>query len=262
MSPVIQGLWLGSDLTDLEILCIRSFQHHGHEFHLYAYEPMTNVPQGTVIRDANEILPESAVYRSRNGGLSSFADYFRWELLKKRGGVWVDMDVICLKPFEFSDDVIFGYESENLLNIAVLMFPPGHFMPKVMAKACDDVNCFQPIDTTKTIIKKVARKLLLGKDKSRIYANHTEPGGPPYFTKFVRYYDLLEHAKPQHWFYPFPYWEWQEIFQPSDNAEAKIKDSYAVHVWHNAMHRDPHMDKDQLRFKGTLIGQLRDRYMP
>lgn len=201
------------------------------------------------------------IYRSRNGGLSSFADFFRWTLLYKVGGLWVDMDVICLRPFDFPDEVIFGKETPHAVNIAVLGFPPGHFLPRVMANACDDVNRFQPIDTTKSVVKKIARRMILGKDKSRIYANHTEPGGPPYFTKFLEYYGLIELAKPEHWFYPFPVWKWKDIFFPTPDAFRAIEESYAVHVWHNAMHRTPGMDKEKFNYDGTLIGTLRNKYL-
>jgi hypothetical protein len=261
MSKIVQGLWIGSDLTDLEIMCIRSFQHHGHTFHLYTYGDISNIPAGAIVCDANEIVPKQFIYRGRNGGLSSFADFFRWTLLDKTGGLWVDMDVICLRPFDYPDDVIFGWESADRINIAVLEFPAGHFLPRVMAKACDDVNLFQPIDMTRTVVKKVARKILFGKEKSRRYASHTEPGGPPYFTKFVEFYGLTERAKPQSWFYPFPYWEWKRIFFPDEDAATAIEGSYAVHVWHNAMHRTPGMDKKNFHYDGTLIGMFRERYL-
>jgi hypothetical protein len=261
VTPVVQGLWIGSDLSDLEVMCIRSFMYHGHEFHLYTYDNLNNIPRGTIIKDANEILPQSTIYRSRNGGLSSFADFFRWTLLHKVGGLWVDMDVICLRPFDYPDDVVFGLESKGRVNIAVLQFPPGHFLPKVMATACDDVNLFQPIDTTKSAVKKILRRMVFGKAQSRVYANHTEPGGPPYFTKFLEFYGLADLAKPEYWFYPFPVWKWKDIFYPNPDAIAAIEGSYAVHVWHNAMHRTPGMDKNSLNYDGTLIGLLRDRYL-
>lgn len=261
LSRVVQGLWIGSDLSDLEAMCIRSFMHHGHEFHLYTYCPLGNVPKGTVVKDANDILPESTIYRSRDGRLTSFADFFRWTLLHKKGGLWVDMDVICLRPFDFADDVVFGWESPESIAIGVLSFPPEHFLPRVMAKACDDVNTFQPIDTTKTVIKKIGRRLILGKEKSRIYTRHTEPGGPAYFTKFVEYYGLAALAKPAHWFYPLPVWKWKDIFHPSSDAMAAIEGSYGIHVWHNAMRSTPGMDKRHLNYDGTLIGMLRDRYL-
>ncbi len=154
MRHIIQGLWIGDCLSEIERLCIKSFLYHGHEFHLYCYDDIENIPVGATVHNADDILPKSQIYRSKNGGLSSFSDYFRWLLLKKKGGMWVDMDVICLKKFDFPDEIIFGLQSQHTVAIGVLGFPADYFLPKIMAKACDDVNLFQPIDTEKTLVKK------------------------------------------------------------------------------------------------------------
>ena len=251
MHHVVQGLWIGGTLSPIEVLCIRSFQHHGHEFHLYAYGPLKNVPDGTVLKDANEILPESAIFRARQGHLSAFADFFRWTLLAKHGGLWVDMDMVCLRPFDFADDIVFGLESEDTVNNAVLGFPAGHFMATVMMKACDDVNLFQPIDSTKAKVKKVLRRTLLGKEKSRRYTRFTEPGGPVYFTKFLRHYGLFHLAKRK----------WPSVFAPNSEAEHAVEGSYAVHLWNNAIDCDPYLDKSNPQREGTLFGKLAKRYL-
>ena len=89
MLPEINGLWIGSSLSKIERLCIRSFQDHGHPFVLYTYGDIGNVPPGTIVRDGNEILPksESEPFIAR-GNIANFADWFRWELLRTRGGYW------------------------------------------------------------------------------------------------------------------------------------------------------------------------------
>ena len=45
--PIIQSLWIGKELSVLEQLCICSFLKNGHNFHLYTYEKINNVPDGT-----------------------------------------------------------------------------------------------------------------------------------------------------------------------------------------------------------------------
>jgi mannosyltransferase OCH1-like enzyme len=121
-------------LSVIEVLCIESFLAHGHEFHLYAYETIANVPEGVKIFDANEILEHSDSYEIKKGfGAKSkapFADIFRLHLLYKKGGWWVDMDVICLKNFnELPSEVIASsleIPEGDCGNINVLCFPPGH----------------------------------------------------------------------------------------------------------------------------------------
>ena len=108
----VQSLWIGDSLSELEALCIRSFLFHGHPFHLYTYGNVDNIPEGTVIRDASEIIAEDQIYRVRDS-LAIFSDQFRWELLSREGGCWVDMDMICLKPFEFENEIVFGLQGEG-----------------------------------------------------------------------------------------------------------------------------------------------------
>lgn len=104
--PIIQLLWVGSALSKIELLSIRSFLACGHEVHLYSYDRDISVPPGCVVKDAGEIIPESEIFmhsgkagRSK-GSLAGFADMFRWKLIYERGGAWADCDVICLKPID------------------------------------------------------------------------------------------------------------------------------------------------------------------
>ena len=57
---VVQGFWTGP-FTTMEWLCAKSFMANGHEFHLYSYEPIEGVPDGVVLKDACEIVPQSEV---------------------------------------------------------------------------------------------------------------------------------------------------------------------------------------------------------
>ncbi len=102
--PVIQQLWIGSELSRIERLSVRSFLACGHEVHLYTYDAGLEVPSGCQLRDAREMLPEESIFthsgktgRSR-GSLAGFADLFRWKLLHENGGAWADADLICLRP--------------------------------------------------------------------------------------------------------------------------------------------------------------------
>jgi hypothetical protein len=97
-------LWIGTKLTMMEKLSIRSFIANGHEFHLYCYQPIEGVPEGTVIKDGREIVPESDICKFR--ALANFSDWFRYNLIFQKGGWWVDLDTICLKPFDFIEEYV------------------------------------------------------------------------------------------------------------------------------------------------------------
>src|SRR5215510_2721358 len=111
MNQIIQGLWIGPALSVMEQLSIASFLRHGHEYHLYVYDNVLNVPPGTVLRDANEILPAANIFRYKEQqSYAGFANFFRYKLLFERGGWWVDTDTICLKPFDFAEQHVFATE--------------------------------------------------------------------------------------------------------------------------------------------------------
>lgn len=114
---IVHGLWIGSRLSRLELLTLKSFVRWGHEFHLWLYDDLdTPVPRGVHLRDACEILPRDRIFRKRvrdaetgvgEGSVSPFSDLFRYKLLYEHGGVWVDMDITCLRPFDFKEDFVF-----------------------------------------------------------------------------------------------------------------------------------------------------------
>lgn len=109
---VINSFWAGSSLSKLEELTIKSFAAHGHTFVLWQYPPFTynysHLP--VTIQDANEIVPYSDCFTYTGkgdcpkGSLGGFSDIFRYYLLYRVGGWYVDMDVTCLQSFSALDD--------------------------------------------------------------------------------------------------------------------------------------------------------------
>lgn len=111
-NKIIHGIWFGSKLTNMQKLCIRSYQDYGHEFHIWTAEPVEGIPEGTVIRDMNEMFP--AKKRAKFTGTNYLSDYFRVLLIRELGGWYVDMDTICLQYFNFDEDYAFVSEPEGL----------------------------------------------------------------------------------------------------------------------------------------------------
>jgi len=108
LNKIIQGLWIGPELSVMEQLSISSFLLNGHDYHLYVYDYVKNVPVGAVVRDANEILPASRIFQyKRSPSYAGFANFFRYKLLLERGGWWADTDTICVKPFDFPEEYVF-----------------------------------------------------------------------------------------------------------------------------------------------------------
>jgi mannosyltransferase OCH1-like enzyme len=118
---VINGLWIGTELSYLEQLTLHSFTHHGHHFRLWSYGGLVaEIPENVSIMDANEIILEKDVFRYNNtnqfghgkGSVAGFSDIFRYKILYEKGGWWVDMDVTCLKPFNSEQPYYFRAHHE------------------------------------------------------------------------------------------------------------------------------------------------------
>jgi hypothetical protein len=116
-NQIVHGLWIGGALSSMEVLCIQSFLQNGHQFYLWTYELIQNIPDAVQIKDANLIVSENSIfsYNSKNkyghgkGSYAGFSDIFRYKLLFDYGGWWTDMDITCLKPLDFENNYVFRF---------------------------------------------------------------------------------------------------------------------------------------------------------
>jgi glycosyltransferase involved in cell wall biosynthesis len=138
---VVHSLWIGNQLSKLEQLTVHSFLNHGHEFHLWLYDDLeTPLPREVILEDANDIIPRSQIFRRKStdaetgvgrGSVGSpFSDLFRYKLLYEKGGYWVDMDVTCLKPFNFKGDYLFRSHRVGVVG-NIMKCPPGSPLMKM-----------------------------------------------------------------------------------------------------------------------------------
>jgi hypothetical protein len=115
---VIQSFWTGGPLSAMERLSISSFLTHGHEFHLYVYSDVEGIPKGTTVFDASSVVSAEKVSKFRYSGSKSvapFSNVFRYKLLHEKGGIWVDLDVICLKQFSIEEEYLFPRTNHILM---------------------------------------------------------------------------------------------------------------------------------------------------
>lgn len=254
----IQSLWIGTSLSIIEQLCIKSFQYYGHTFTLYTYNDIESVPEGTIVKDANEILAEEFIFTSHNGSVAHFADWFRWTLLYKKGGAWVDMDLIALRPFDFKHEIVFGDEIYGSPAIGMLKFPKGHFLTKYMADICKKPNMILKYDPFRTRVKKVLR-MLSGNNRNRI--GWGEAGGPVGFRKALLHFDLMKYSEPVYAFYPIEDRAWQVIFDDTYKSYPSMlcKESYAIHLWNEHIRRDSSFTINTYD-KNSLFSYLLEKY--
>ena len=236
MPDVMQSLWVGNELSRLERLSIASFLAAGHDYHLYTYEDVKGVPTGVTLRDAGEILDSGKIYRHRSGSLALFADEFRWELLRTRGGWWVDTDMLCLRTFDFDDELVFGKETDVLLNTAVLKVPAGHAICSIMLERCRHPNRLQACDNARSRRRKWLRKALF---QGLNAAKWGELGGPIGFTLGMKHLGLFDRAQPFTTFYPVGPHNWQSLIDGTFTDRDEFPSATAgIHLWTEMMRRD------------------------
>ncbi len=270
-NKIINGLWVcdkGGKLSNMERLCIHSFCANGHDFRLWVYNEIANVPQpptgGKVeLCDANKILPASKIFK-RGTSLAPFADYFRWKFLTERGGWWVDMDMVCLRPFDFPEDVVFPYENIKLLNIYMLKFPAGHYLPIAMLNECMNPNRIMPYDTRKKVWQKIRHRLKFWKN-SAIKIGWQHAGGPWQFTAAVKHFGLLDFAKSVNYVAPItPLFLSNMINEELHNMEIlnpMLKNAYSIH-WYNETWKGNKYDKNGIYPEHSPYEVLKRRYLP
>ena len=146
----VNALWIGSSLSNVELLSIYSFIKNGHTFTLWAYDKIeTPLPEGLIVKDASEIIPRENVfcYKYTNqfghgkGSYAGFSDIFRYKLLYEYGGWWVDMDVTCLKQFDFDDPYVFRTHHDFPMVGNIMKCPKGsELMKRCYDEASSKIN--------------------------------------------------------------------------------------------------------------------------
>jgi hypothetical protein len=259
LNHIVQSLWIGGKLSKVEQLCIQSFLDNGHAFHLYAYEPILNAPEGTRIMDARLIMPEDAIFVYKSGwgtgSVSGFADVFRLMLIQKNGGWWVDMDIICLKPLDLIADTVFCSSFEEnygqVVNNCIFKAP----------KNCDFIRfCLEEID-----------KIDLGTMSFGM-------AGPFLFQKAVRELQLGANIYTYEYFNPISWKNVGELILGKMTLKATVKEvfrpifkpgtmrgrrlspqSYTVHYW-NEVWTVNQFDKNGTYHARSLFERLKKRH--
>lgn len=255
----IQSLWIGKQLSKVEQLCIKSFLDHGHQFHLYVYDEVENVPAGTTVIDARNILPEDQVFTFKEGwgkgSYAGFADYFRVFLVHKLGSWWVDMDVVCLRPFDIDREFILCSSFEGEWGVKA-----NNCVFKAPAESSFLKQCVDAIEQTSI------KEMNFG------------DAGPFLFQKIVAEQQLEDYLAPCYYFNPI-YWRYiNELLLGMQSAKERLKemirpiakpatmpgrriqaDSYSVHLW-NEVWRYNNFDKNGSYRYSSLFEQLKRKH--
>ena len=231
--------WMG-DLTIYEIANLQSFVKHGFKVIIWTYdknlEKNINL-KGVSFKDANLVLNESLLMKFKQGrqksSLSSFSNLFRYELLKKYGGWWFDIDCICVKNIdEFikltnNRDFVIGRERENYTGSSVLYFNDV----KILDELIQEVN---------SIAKKNDYSFFWGEI------------GPDLISEIILKNNLMNDTLDENYFYIISADKFHKFFENKTSLMIDMEDSYILHTWNEMFNRFL-ISKKRLPPKGSIL---------
>ena len=234
----VNSLWVGEELSPLQIISIKSFLKNNIKYNLYVYHDVNNIPSGVNILDGNEVLNESEIFvykRGLNkGSPSAFSNLFRYELLFQKGGLWVDTDMVLLKDFDLSKRFVFASEIdyEGNLKVATGLMYSKDKGEHLFKELIDEVN-----------------------SRNKDDLNHGDIG-PILFDYKVREFGLMDYVKkPEIFSYP----NWSDIYKIVDGTSIH-EESVCIHLWASRWRYDgldPYKEYD----KNCIYEKLKEKYL-
>ena len=225
-------LWIDEGFGAVERACLRSVLRQGHGLTLYCYREPIGIPDGVELRDASAILPETAVVRHRGGSVAPFSDWFRYELLKRGLGTWIDTDMYLLRPLDEEAEHLFGEERPGVINNAVLRLPPDS---PALADLLEPVRGATPAWLpARHRASSHVRKLLNG--RVDVGAMPWGTTGPAALTAVTSKLGISSCALPPPVFYPVPWEQAVWILDPALRLDQMVTEAtVGIHLWNECI---------------------------
>lgn len=234
-NKIIQSLWIRGELSNNELLSIRSYLYHEHDFHLYTYEVPKNVPPKTIIKDANEIIPRTKIFKDSENSPAGFSDWFRFKLLYEKGGWWVDLDTVCLRPFDIENKYCFSTEVDALGPVLV-----NATYIKSRAKAGFLKECLEFIE------KKEIKDIRFGEFGLTLYR------------KILLKYEIVDFIKSPEAFCPINWFDLSNLLTQYDYTPSE--NTYAIHLWNHIWKRGC-LNKNATYHPQSIYERLKRKYL-
>lgn len=209
------------------------------------------MPEGIRVLDAAEVLPRSQVIRYRNGSVALFSNRFRYELLRRGAGTWVDGDVYLLKPLDGAGDYLVGEQAPGELGTAVLRMPPSSPILESLLEPFAEKRVPAWLTGPTARLTAHVRRLLTG--RTGIAAMPWATTGPNALTALARPQLALIGPLPPAILYPvaWPNAEW--IARQDIRLEDVVApETVAIHLWNE---RIKHL-KDRPAAPGSFLARL------
>ena len=247
-NKILKTYWEGK-ITNLEILAIKSYLANGHIIFVYTYPKynshIKSFHENMEIRDASEIL--SVEKRWKIKGMSTiFSDLFRYYLLYKTGGWWMDLDIVLLKPITTESQIVlslhFSEKEGNrlsglFLNAAPLKMPKGHILGE---------TCIREAES---------------RDFEKL--NHADLG-PLLIDKEVPKLKLEKYIVPPEIYSPIGFHEVQRVIEPGFGFDRITGNTVAIHLfnttWSHGMQANNQINKNATYHPDCLYEWLKKKY--
>lgn len=231
--PTLNTLWIGNELHFVHQLCLRSALHCGHSVRLFCYDEVRGVPDGVKVAAADDIIPRHQMFRHRaTGSPAPFADRFRIKLIAMGLGMWIDTDILFVRPLTATTPNVFGWEEENLIGNAILGLDEKSPAFAALSRHIDDDYLLPPWwPWHRRLALQARRQLGFPRHVSELPYGTT---GPDLLTWWIGSAGLTGLAQPIETFYALPYRQKFEVFKTKSSWHSLgdlPETVVAVHLW-------------------------------
>lgn len=244
--PKVASFWVGKELGWLHSMCLASFVFHGHEVTLFyaGSDGAPAVPDGVRTAPAAEVW-DPAAHGHGEAPASMVSDLFRLYLLKQTDMMWIDTDVLCLRPFPDTPYHI-GKEPSGTINGAVLRLPKQSKTLNALIEWFEDPE-FVPHWMNAAQQAHVAA----APPGQRLLAafKHMRPSiGPRALANTIRKMGEAKHLSPPEVYYPVRGVFTDIFFNPSGGVTGSLSpDTLCVHLYASMIRKfhlkhQPHPD--------------------
>jgi hypothetical protein len=222
MRPDVVTFWHGP-LDRLRQTCLRSQVAAGHRVTVYSFEPLAGLPDGVGNAEAEAILPHSFSEKLRppepdgswrDWTTLQFSDFFRMRLMARHAGLWLDADVLLLKPVEIDPaKPYFAWERRRQLGNSVLYLPARSSIVAAFQDLIDEEELEPDWLALRHRLILTLRELRGKSD--RVADLRVAIFGPAALTALARRANEHRHALPKKSFYAV-HAQPKRFFEPSD----------------------------------------------
>jgi glycosyltransferase involved in cell wall biosynthesis len=207
-----------------------SMRAAGHPVRVWSYMPERLEflrPHGIELRQADDVVPKGLFEQIVAGSeIRYFSDIFRYAVLYEHGGLWMDTDVVMLRPFPFRGD--------HFLNLQWRGGHQGHFI-------CGNVMYARPFSHhLRNLYEMAIERFFAAPDKT------FGDIGPKLLSDYVASeagVELREHLFSPVFFNPIDWTELDRFNQLIGELAEYLNDErvFGIHLWNaktNALSRD------------------------